>query len=233
MKDLACDQFFNAVPFVNFNCTKNAFQAKQKCLKGSFLLKNLYDKMLMCTYITLVANNNYINFFLLFMYSVAYGCGVFDFHHTRQTVTLQQCSEQYLIKCYISCPRDKVSDEILREQRLELLQKLKDGVKSAHSRLTPKATEPVAHVHCPLHDGTYYEPHLLLDGISWGMVCRKCNNEVPFDAYGLLMETVQLEKLRKCIYNFSAKIYELCFMYHIAGPVECAIFIDEIQTSKC
>ena len=79
---------------------------------------------------------------------------------------------------------------------------LDDGIKSAHSRLTPKATEPISYLHCPLpvceqRDKSGYSPHLHLKDIKLGMKCRRCNDEVPSVAYYLLMEPKHSQRLRK------------------------------------
>ncbi|XP_065884543.1 uncharacterized protein [Dysidea avara] len=119
------------------------------------------------------------------------GTGYFDFKGKKQSFKLQQCHTTYSIKCYFTIHAQ--DEQMMLEQRQELLSHLKESLTVIHQMYIPSARQPIGYLECPVDHDDNCLPHVRLNNINTSndVFCSK--NEckiVPKKAYMLLLTTV-------------------------------------------
>jgi len=125
------------------------------------------------------------------LYSIYHGVGSFRFKDTPHYFTLQQCTDTFSIKLFITIDQSELSKGELPEIALQCQQlkhHLQDCIKDVHHSLTPCAAKPVAYLECPLQHAGSQDPHVRLDAIvpTKPVRCPKKGKTIPSSAYGLL-----------------------------------------------
>ncbi|XP_065884558.1 uncharacterized protein [Dysidea avara] len=119
------------------------------------------------------------------------GTGYFDCKGKGQSFKLQQCQITYSIKCYFTIHAQ--DEQMMLEQRQELLSYLKESLNVIHQMYIPSARQPIAYLECPLHHDDNCLPHVRLNSINTSndVFCSKSECQaVPKKAYMLLLTTV-------------------------------------------
>ena len=125
-----------------------------------------------------------------------HGSGQFDFKDHRQGFILQQCLVTFSVKCFITIYQHQTSNKQQLEQMLnhrqELIEHLKQCIRSVHVSCIPSAQQPIAYLECPLDHNPGFPPHIPLDDVSVTkdhILCRQNENRpIPSEAYILLLK---------------------------------------------
>ena len=127
----------------------------------------------------------------IFFCSIHRGVGAFRFKDKPQCFTLQQCTDTFSIKLFITIDQNDLCKEVFQEIAIlcqQLKHHLQDCIKAVHHSLIPCAAEPIGYLECPLHHDGNQEPHLRLDKIdpAQPVRCPKNGKKIHPSTYGLL-----------------------------------------------
>ena len=125
--------------------------------------------------------------------SIHHGVGSFRFKSKTQCFTIQQCSQTFSIKVYISVDKSKLSKdeapEIASSCR-QLRHHLQECIKEVRLTHIPCGREPIGYLQCPLNHEGNQAPHIRLDDIDTDakLLCSKSGEVVPLQKYDLISQ---------------------------------------------